>query len=114
MILVHRAVYELHIGPIPQGMEIDHECRVPRCINPQHLRPATRAQNNQNKVARRDSITGIRGVQLLANGRYRARVKVHGKRVIDKVFNTLEEANTVAIEARNRVFTHNATDRKGV
>lgn len=43
----HRAMYEQVIGPIPEGMDLDHLCRQPRCINPDHLEPVTRAKNLQ-------------------------------------------------------------------
>jgi hypothetical protein len=42
---VHRLVYELMIGPIPDGLEIDHLCSTPQCCNPMHLEPVTHAEN---------------------------------------------------------------------
>jgi hypothetical protein len=41
----HRATYELLIGPIPDGLQIDHLCRVRRCVNPQHLETVTQREN---------------------------------------------------------------------
>lgn len=41
----HRFAYELWIGPIPEGMQIDHLCRVRRCVNPTHLQVVTQAEN---------------------------------------------------------------------
>lgn len=41
----HRISYELHVGPIPDGLEIDHLCRVRHCVNPEHLEPVTHKAN---------------------------------------------------------------------
>lgn len=43
--LVHRAVYEGLRGPIPEGMQLDHLCRVRLCCNPSHLEPVTNREN---------------------------------------------------------------------
>lgn len=43
--LVHRVVYELLVGPIAEGLTIDHLCRVRHCFNPEHLEPVTRRIN---------------------------------------------------------------------
>lgn len=40
--LVHRLLYELVIGPIPDGKELDHLCRIPWCVRPDHQEPVTR------------------------------------------------------------------------
>jgi hypothetical protein len=41
----HRASYEAHVGPIPEGLELDHLCRNAACCNPSHLEPVTRQEN---------------------------------------------------------------------
>lgn len=41
----HRVAYELLVGPIPEGLELDHLCRVRNCINPAHLEPVTHREN---------------------------------------------------------------------
>lgn len=41
----HRLAYELVIGPIPDGHEIDHLCRNRECVNPFHLEPVTHREN---------------------------------------------------------------------
>lgn len=43
--LVHRIVYERLVGPIPDGLVIDHLCRNHPCCNPEHLEPVTQAEN---------------------------------------------------------------------
>src|ERR1700722_5659018 len=41
---VHRVVYLLEVGQIPEGTEIDHLCRNRRCANPEPLEPVTHAE----------------------------------------------------------------------
>lgn len=41
----HRSLYEYFVGPIPDGLVIDHLCRVRSCVNPEHLEPATVREN---------------------------------------------------------------------
>lgn len=43
----HRLSYEVFVGPIPDGLFLDHLCRVTNCINPDHLEPVTPAENNK-------------------------------------------------------------------
>lgn len=41
----HRMAYELTVGPIPDGLTIDHLCRVRHCVNPKHLEPVSGREN---------------------------------------------------------------------
>lgn len=43
--VVHRIAYELLVGPIPDGLQLDHLCRVRNCVNPDHLEPVTGQEN---------------------------------------------------------------------
>lgn len=47
-----RAVYEQEVGPIPEGMELDHACRNPACVRPMHAEPVTREENEKRKTWR--------------------------------------------------------------
>src|SRR5690606_26252710 len=43
----HRVSYEHFVGPIPDGLLLDHLCRVRCCINPAHLEPVTSGENTR-------------------------------------------------------------------
>ena len=59
--LLHRLVYEAHVGPIPPGMEIDHRSGDPGDNRLENLRVATKTQNQRNKVSSWSS-SGHRGI----------------------------------------------------
>lgn len=42
----HRISYEALVGPIPEGLELDHLCRNRNCYNPAHLEPVTHRENS--------------------------------------------------------------------
>jgi hypothetical protein len=42
---VHAVAYETWIGPVPDGMELDHICRNTSCFNPEHLEPVAHRVN---------------------------------------------------------------------
>lgn len=41
----HRVAYEALVATIPPGLQLDHLCRVPHCVNPAHLEPVTHQEN---------------------------------------------------------------------
>lgn len=41
----HRFAYELLVGPVADGLHLDHLCRTPACVNPMHLEPVTSREN---------------------------------------------------------------------
>lgn len=47
--LAHRVAYEEMVGPIPDGLELDHLCRTPLCVRPDHLEPVTRHVNMRRR-----------------------------------------------------------------
>lgn len=42
---VHRFTYEQFVGLIPEGLEINHLCEHPACVNPEHLEAVTHREN---------------------------------------------------------------------
>ncbi len=65
--LAHVLAWVWRNGPVPAGLELDHLCRVRRCVNPKHLEAVTRAVNFR------------RGARAGALGRMHA-AKTHCKR----------------------------------
>jgi hypothetical protein len=72
----HRWSYTRLVGPIPDGLVIDHLCRVRHCVNPAHLEPVTDEENRQRGLlgVLRDQYVPKRGV------RHPHAMKTHCKR----------------------------------
>lgn len=49
----HVASYELFVGPVPKGLEIDHLCRNAWCVNPDHMEAVTHYENMRRRYGQR-------------------------------------------------------------
>lgn len=47
----HRVYYELTVGPIPEGLQLDHLCRNIACVRPDHLEPVTNQENTRRGLS---------------------------------------------------------------
>jgi hypothetical protein len=86
----------------PEGYQVDHENRDPLDNRRCNLRVCLPEENYRNKNVRKDSASGIKGVDKTKAGRFRAQIKHLGKSYHLGVFGTAEEAalayNKAAIE----------------
>lgn len=105
----HIVSYEFHVGPLGDGMEIDHRCGNRSCINPDHLRAVTHAENLQNVGVRSDSRSGIRGVYF-GQGYWHAQVKVNGV-AHRRAFKTRELAAKAVVEMRRELMPFSERDK---
>ena len=109
--LAHRVAFELSKGPIPEGMQIDHTCRQRACVNPDHLRPVTNKQNQENVSGGRNP-SGLRGVSWSRTSRkWKARVRHNDKLHSAGYYDSAEEAAEAARQLRLLLYTHNDPDR---
>lgn len=102
-VYAHRYAYLKEHGSLPALL--DHICHRRSCVRPSHLRPASRAQNAQNRAgAQPSSTTGARGVFRTRSGRYGARVKASGVTEYLGTYDTVEQADRVVRARRAEVF----------
>lgn len=50
LVVAHRWAYLFCVGPIPDGLTLDHSCRVRNCVRPEHLEPVTMRENTMRGV----------------------------------------------------------------
>lgn len=60
VVYAHRAQYEYHVGPIPEGMVIRHRCDNPSCVRPSHLELGTHKDNSMDAQERGRTARGSR------------------------------------------------------
>jgi hypothetical protein len=63
--LAHRFYYQQAKGPVPEGLELDHLCRVRSCVNPDHLEPVTRLENMRRSGSSKLTIEQAREIERL-------------------------------------------------
>jgi hypothetical protein len=108
----HKYAYLASNGSIPDGMQVDHKCHVPACVNPAHLQAVTPMQNNENHSGpTRRNTSGVRGVYLTADKSWRGQVTHAGRSHSAGSHPTREMAAQAVRELRNQLHTNNLRDR---
>lgn len=102
----HRYAWERVNGRIPAGIMVDHLCHNPVCVNVDHLRLVTNAENGQNRRgAATGSKSGIRGVHWDRSARrWKALVWLEGVQHLGGYFTSKEEAGAVAADMRRKLL----------
>ena len=105
-VFLHRYIYELEHGPIPDGMVVRHKCDNPACINPDHLELGTVADNNRD--------ARVRGRHR--SGRPRGRMNGHNKlteqQVLEIRHSDLSLRQLAKIYGVSPITIHNIKHRK--
>lgn len=117
--MAHDFAYELLIGPVLSGKELDHLPTCPKiCVNPAHLNLVSRKENQENRSGpNANSTSGVRGVGFdRSRGKWTVIVTHHGKSYHGGRFplDKLAEAEVAAIALRNKLFTNNTLDKVSV
>ncbi|WBK39696.1 HNH endonuclease [Xanthomonas phage L522] len=106
----HRLAWLLHTGKWP-SQHIDHINGRKTDNRIENLRECTHAENHQNRGKNKNNTTGVLGVCLEKNGKWRARICVDGKDIFLGYFETLEAAAAARAEAKKRLHTFNPVAR---
>lgn len=102
----HRYAWTREFGAPRKGSHIDHICHTPACVNTEHLREVTPAQNVRNRSGLdRNNTSGYRNVSWsIQKERWRVTLKKDGKTYSFGTYEDIEEAAKVAKKARKDLF----------
>jgi|AntDeeMetagen681_2_1112603.scaffolds.fasta_scaffold13604_2 hypothetical protein len=102
---IHRVVYMMHGGVIPEGMYIDHINGNRKDNRVENLRVCTPTQNQTNRGAPKSSTSGAKGVVWRTDrNKWRASIRAGGKRYHVGLFNTIEEASAAQAQRSQELF----------
>lgn len=100
----HRVIYSEMVNPLTSNMEIDHICGNKSCVNPDHLRECTHAENTRNrpKVSKCNT-SGFRGIYKV-NNKWRSDFYLDGVKTYIGIFDTPLEAHLAWREIARIVY----------
>lgn len=101
--LAHRVLFEMYEGPIPKDHNLLHKCDVRNCVNPEHLRIGTQAENvhDMQSKGRSRHATGVdHGHAVLTEFDVRMiRVDTRSSRTLGKIYG-VDKATILAVRQR--------------
>ena len=102
--MLHRVIWDFHNEEGCSGFLIDHIDRNPLNNRIENLRKCNYSENAGNSSRHKDNTSGMKGVHIHSDGRYRSQISIGGKRIHLGLFGTSEEAHAAYCEASNRIF----------
>jgi HNH endonuclease len=110
MEMAHRVAWELEKGPIPEGLQVLHNCPygdTPACVNPEHLFLGTHLDNHRDKARKnmgRKSKSGLPYGVVRRAEKFLAQVRANRHQYYLGMFSTVEEAHRVAVAAKRALL----------
>jgi hypothetical protein len=113
--LIHRLVWELFNGPIPEGLDIDHIDHDRQNNRIENLRAVTHAENQRNLSLPKHNRSGHIGVSwALREGKWRAIIVMNGKTIALGMFDRKEDAIAAREAAHKRYGYHENHGKRAV
>lgn len=104
LVQAHRLAFMYMIGDIPDF--IDHEDHNRLNNKWDNLKETTRLQNQKNQKLRKDSVSGVTGVNPTRNGKWQARIFVNGKSIQLGTFDEIGDAVQARLNANKEYGFH--------
>ena len=103
----HRIIWEMHYGPIPEGMEVDHIWHNRKDNRIENLRLVTRIDNSRNKSRNKNNTSGVTGVNWNnQRSKWESSIKVNGNSVFLGLYSSFDDAVKARKEAERKYDFH--------
>ena len=105
--LVHRIIWEMHNGPIPEGMQVDHIWHDRGDNRIEKLRLVTHKCNGVNQSKCKRNSSGVTGVTLdKQTGKWRCYIHVNSKQINLGTFSDIKDAVNARLSAEHKYGFH--------